>query len=183
VGVLGDSRNSPTWSNNALLRGYIDAVWPNAIPSFGGSASKRRLGDILNHGKLYMMTQIGLPSGGGSPSSDECTEELHLWHCIGDPTLELWTGNPHGLISVISGSALASLLTVHYDLPGAVITATQQDPNGGTVVLGRGIVQPGDQPQAQIPLLNKALYNMPIQLSVSAENYIGAQFQIPGPLG
>ncbi len=183
VGVLGDSRNSPTWANNALLRGYIDAVWPTAIPSFGGSASKRRLGDILNHGKLYLMTQVGLPSGGGAPSSDESTEELHLWHCIGDPTLELWTGNPHGLITVISGSALAALLTVHYGLVGAEITATQHDANGGTVVLGRGIVQPGDQPQALIGLLNPALPNTPILLSVSAENYVPAQLEISGPAG
>ena len=183
VGVLGDSRNSPTWANNALMRGYIDAIWPTAIPSFGDSTSRRRLGDILNHGKLYLMTQIGLPSGGGAPSSAEATEELHLWHCIGDPTLELWTGNPHGLITVISGSALAALLTVHYDLPGAMITATQIDPNGGTVVLGRGVIQPGADPQVLIGLLVPAVQGTPIKLSVSAENYIPVQLEIPGPTG
>jgi len=174
IGVLGDSRNSPTWANNALLRGYIDAIWPNAIPSFGPATSKHRLGDILNHGKAYMLTQIGIGPAGAMPSSDDATAELRLWHCIGDPTLEIWTGDPHAffLPSVVIAVKLAGILNVTYETNGALITAFQTNPNGGMVTLGRGTVADG---QAQIKLLNDPLAGVPVQLSVSLENAIPIQ--------
>ena len=174
VGVLGDSRNSPTWANNALLRGYMDAIWPGAIPGFGTATAKHRLGDILNHGKAYMLTQVGIGPAGAMPTGDEATAELRLWHCIGDPTLEIWTDNPHTftLPTGISASLLASVLTVHYDTAGATITAFQANPNGGIVTLGRGMVKNG---QANIDLLNQTLPGVPVQLSVSLENVIPVQ--------
>ena len=44
VGGLGDNRNSPTWVNSALARGFFDATWPETAPGFGGGTSERRLG-------------------------------------------------------------------------------------------------------------------------------------------
>src|SRR6266487_2544827 len=95
VGGLGDNRNSPTWSNNALTRGFIDATWPNTVPSYGGATSHRRLGDILNHGKVYMLTQVGVPQTAGSVDLDSALAEYIMWHAFGDPTVEMWTANPY----------------------------------------------------------------------------------------
>ena len=174
VGVLGDSRNSPTWANNALLRGYMDAIWPNAISSFGSATSKRRLGDILNHGKTYMLTQVGIGPAGAMPSADEATAELRLWHCFGDPTLEIWTANPHSfaLPSVLTAALSARIMTVNYETNGALITAFQSDPNGGNTVLGRASVEGG---HATITLIRDPLAGLPVQFSVDLENAIPVQ--------
>ena len=98
VGGLGDNRNSPTWVNSALSRGFFDATWPETAPSFGSSASIRRIGDILNHGKLYLLTQIGVAQTAGEIVLDGVLGEWIMWHAFGDPTLELWTGNPYRLV-------------------------------------------------------------------------------------
>ncbi len=76
VGMLGDTRNSPTWANSALTRGFFDAVWPNTLPAYSGATSRRRLGDILNHGKVYLMTQQGVAGTTEAPSSWDVTSEL-----------------------------------------------------------------------------------------------------------
>lgn len=149
VGMLGDTRNSPSWPNTALTRGYFDAVWPNALPAYGGGTSHRRLGDILNYGKYYMVSQIGVPGAGVSAS--DSTSELNMWHALGDPTLEMWTRrplriNPSILVNLLS----ASLIKLDYDEDGAEVTALQPidcDPLGpceeNWKPVGRGIVANG----------------------------------------
>ncbi|HNT86277.1 MAG TPA: C25 family cysteine peptidase, partial [Candidatus Hydrogenedentes bacterium] len=42
VGVIGDTRVSPSWANSALTRGLFDAIWPSVVPSFGSNTPKRR---------------------------------------------------------------------------------------------------------------------------------------------
>ena len=148
IGILGDTRNSPSWANTALLKGYIDAIWPNAIPTYGPATSQRRLGDILNHGKMYMMTQIGT----FEISSSTAQNELRLWHVFGDPTLEIWTSCPY-LIPFPRLPELyyipkwkPQLWQVHVPYPeeGALITVLQQDPRQGLPIpIARGLVQDG----------------------------------------
>ncbi|RIK37460.1 MAG: hypothetical protein DCC55_24180, partial [Chloroflexi bacterium] len=70
VGVIGDTRNSPTWANSALARGLFDATFPNVVPAYGPNSSIKRLGDILNYGKAYMVSQVGQAQTAGSVSSD-----------------------------------------------------------------------------------------------------------------
>lgn len=98
VGILGDTRNSPSWANSTLTQGFYDAIWPSAIGSFGSNTSQRRLGDILNHGKLYLMSKVGFSVMGEVIQNSDAVNELYLWHCIGDPTLEIWTSNPHTFV-------------------------------------------------------------------------------------
>src|SRR6185295_310233 len=89
VGGIGDVRNSPTWPNSAILRGFIDATWPNLAPAFGSSTPKFRLGDIMDHGKLYLATQIGVAQPAGAIALQDYTDEIILYHVFGDPTLEM----------------------------------------------------------------------------------------------
>ncbi len=160
VGVLGDTLNSPTWANSALLRGFIDAIYPSAIPGFGLNKSYRRLGDILNHAKLYLFTVAGVEGTGVSWA--DTGDELRLWNCLGDPTLEIWTRYPYA-------KAIPPNLSVHYirgglqfnfPIPGAEITATQVDPSSGAIIpVGRITSQEGTntmtffkQPNLQMPI-------------------------------
>ena len=143
VGILGDSRNSPSWPNTSLLQGYMDAIWPNTLPAWGGATVKRRLGDILNHGKLYMMTQIA--SWSWMAGSADANDELLLWHCLGDPTLEIWRSNPNWLTAVIAVYELRAYLlisTEDEEADGAVVTA-YQNVDGEFVPIGRGVMEDG----------------------------------------
>ncbi|HEX9709425.1 MAG TPA: C25 family cysteine peptidase, partial [Candidatus Thermoplasmatota archaeon] len=144
VGGLGDNRNSPTWPNNALTRGFFDATWPSLAPEYGGGTSHRRLGDILNHGKVYMLTQVGVAQTAGSVSIESAISEYIMWHAFGDPTLEMWTSNPHRL-------TLGDLVAIEmdgfdigfkYGQEGAVITVFEETRNG-TVPYGRATVVGG----------------------------------------
>jgi hypothetical protein len=145
IGVIGDTRNSPTWANNALTRGFFDAVWPNTVPSHGGNTSHKRLGDILNWGKIYLAGQVGIGQTAGSISIDDMGYEYHIWHVIGDPTLEMWTHNPHQLVLPPNFSTEATRLgeRIHYKQDGATITLLQAGERGEMRSIGRAIVKDG----------------------------------------
>ena len=170
VGGLGDNRNSPTWANNALTRGFYDATWPGVVPTFGEDVSQRRLGDILNHGKLYLLTQMGVTQTAGQISVAAVFGELSIWHAFGDPTLEMWTENPYrmDLNQNYAAELLDDRLMVQYAISGAVITALQET-GEGTVPVGRATVENGI---AIIPFFSQPLSGVPIKLSASFENAV-----------
>jgi len=161
VGVLGDTRNSPSWPNSDLLRGFIDAIWPTALPVFGDATPKRRLGDILNHGKLYMMTRASVA---------DADDENRLWHCIGDPTMEIYVRNPYRFVlsSSIWSSMLKNSLLVDYPVDGVSITAFQQNPTGGDAIpIGRGTVVDGI---ATLPFVNEPNEKLSFTYVVNADD-------------
>ena len=170
VGGLGDNRNSPTWANSALTRGFYDATWPTVAPEFGDNIQITRLGDILNHGKMYLVSQVGIDQTAGSISVAKVFGELIMWHVYGDPTLEMWTENPYKMI--LSAEYWAQLveekLEVGYAVTGAVITAFQVTEEG-TVPVGRGVVE-GEV--AEIPLFRTPVEGVPIMLSASYKNAV-----------
>jgi hypothetical protein len=137
VGVIGDTRNSPTWANSALARGLFDATWQNLLPAYGPNVSQRRLGDILNHAKLYMLGQVGVAQTAGSVSSNEANTNNVLYHVIGDPTLTMWTHDPYQIVLppwVIFTAIKAKTWQLRYPVEGAVITALQ---DGTPIARGR----------------------------------------------
>jgi hypothetical protein len=170
VGGLGDNRNSPTWANSALTRGFYDATWPNVAPDFGEDNSIVRLGDILNHGKIYLLSQIGVDQTAGEVSFNAALGELIMWHAYGDPSMEMWTGNPYNMIlSMDYGFSLAEeLLVVGYPENNAWITAYQTFGNE-TVPIGRAVVENGF---ATIPFFYPPNVEKPIMLSASMKNAV-----------
>jgi hypothetical protein len=170
VGGLGDNRNSPTWANSALTRGFYDATWPNVAPEFGDDDSIVRLGDILNHGKIYLLSQIGLDQTAGKVSFSAAIGELIMWHVFGDPSMEMWTGNPYRMIlSMDYWSLLAEeQLEVGYSVNNAWITAYQNLGNE-TVPIGRAIVE---NKIATIPFFQPPVEGVPILLSASMKNAV-----------
>jgi hypothetical protein len=172
VAVLGDTRNSPSWANTALARGFFDAIWPDMIPDFGDGKSRRRLGDIMNHAKLYLLTQVGV--AGAEVSQSNALNELAMWHVIGDPTLEIWTENPNpnllpGEFTFEQGEDSATLT---YAVDGAIATAYQV--NVARVVefvaIGRARVVDG---RAAMEYFQQPLRGVDVVLVVNAENAVG----------
>jgi hypothetical protein len=176
VGVLGDTRNSPSWPNTALAMGFFDAIWPGMIPGFGDAKSHTRLGDIMNHAKLFLLTQIGL--GGVGVSESSALNELYMWHVIGDPTLEIWTENPNPNLlpddfNLEQGAESAKLI---YAVDGAIVTMYQVDPASNEFVpIGRAPVVDG---QATIEYFQQPLRGVEIIMTVSAENAVSRHITI-----
>ena len=92
VGVVGASRISFSGYNDFMLRGFIDAIWPQFIPDWGGATPEYRLGNVLNTGKLGMAQFWGDPEG-------YLQIQFEMVNYLGDPTMEIWTGLP-GALSV-----------------------------------------------------------------------------------
>ena len=91
VGVFGDTRNSPSWSNSQLALGFVDALLPTVL-SGEGPATKQRMGDALINGKLRL-AGLAPPSGPGIVGGNGDTRnELYLWHYFGDPTMQMFGG-------------------------------------------------------------------------------------------
>jgi hypothetical protein len=179
IGVIGDTRNSPTWANNALTRGFFDAVWPDTVPSHGGNTSHKRLGDILNWGKVYLAGQVGIGQTAGSISVDDMGYEYHIWHVIGDPTLEMWTKNPHNLIlsNTYKVEAREFGELIHYEHDGATITELQVNERGEMRSIGRAVVQDGkaemqyfQQPDPEAPRIYSASLNNSASVRLTAGN-------------
>ncbi len=183
VGVIAANRVSPTWANSILLRGLIDATWPDNDPSYGRSASLRRLGDILNYGKQYMMANIGATYGDeySEVTTSAALRNLFQYHVLGDPTLEMWTDVPsHMVLEATVGfdytskpeddppdGAIAPAgptgMRVVYPIDGAVITAWQQE-GDQSIPLGRGTVE---QQQVFLSFVVEAKPELPLYLSAS----------------
>jgi hypothetical protein len=178
VGGLGDVRNSPTWANSALTRGFYDATWPNLAPGFGGATAQRRLGDILNHGKLYLLSQIGVAQPAGSVSSDAAIDELIMWHAYGDPTLEMWTDNPHRIVlpPLFELQVLEFGLRVKYAAEGAELTALQLLGDGSVRPIARAMVKGG---AAEMSFFLPPDPKLPLLLSASQANAVSVLLTRP----
>ena len=87
VGAFGDTRDSPTWHNTQIGLGFVDALLPTVLPG-EGSLLKQRTGNALIRGKLRL-------AGLSPPATDGSTRnELYLWHYFGDPSMQMWGGDP-----------------------------------------------------------------------------------------
>lgn len=160
VAIIGDTRNSPTWANSALLRGLVDATWPGTVPE-GGPDSITRLGDILNYGKLYLLGQVGVAQSAGSVSQAAADGDVLMYHLYGDPTMKMWTSNPNPFSfpgTIIGKRTAPHTWTMRYDLEGATITAMQ-----GDRPLSRGIVTAGS---AQLRMIDKRQAGQPVTFVV-----------------
>ena len=182
VGIIGDTRVSPSWANSAFTRGLFDATWPDFIPGFGSDKSFRRLGDILNHAKLYLWTQVGATG----ISAGNVINEMYLWHVLGDPTLEMWISDPHDtdLPLAFGTTQDEDSLIVDYAFDGATITAFQEtdafDPDGAPirafVPIGRAEVVGG---QAVIEYFEPPVRDETICISVSHPDAVSVELISP----
>lgn len=143
IAVFGDVRNSPSNANSVLLLGFLDAVWPELVPSFVNLKPSPRMGDMLRHGKAYLASMQGKMDYVGA---NEVRDEALMWHLFGDPTLPLWTENPHTrALPQPTAMAWTGLDTVRVVLPanGVTVTVTQENAFGNLGAHGRGVTANG----------------------------------------
>ena len=89
VAAIGSTRISYTWANDYLLRGLIDAVWPdyNLTTASGGLY---QLGQILMYGKAYVANNYGY-------NTSLTNTTYNMYHLFGDPEMDMWTSEPQEL--------------------------------------------------------------------------------------
>jgi len=179
VGFIGATRDSPDTGDDVLTRGLFDAVWPDTVPNYGGTTSLRRLGDILNYGKMYVLSEVGVVQVTGNLLYPlDLFAIFPLFHVIGDPTLEMWTSKPAVSLALdYTVDILEHSLLVRYSLDGAQITALQKTDNG-MVPIGRATVKNGE---ATLTYVVPPEENVPILLSVSMENEV-SRLLTPEPI-
>jgi hypothetical protein len=84
AGVFGDTEVSPTDHNTQLALGFLDALLPRVLAG-EGPADKLRVGEALIRGKQRL---IGIWNDGATRN------EFYLWHYFGDPSMQMWGGDP-----------------------------------------------------------------------------------------
>ena len=119
----------------------MDATWTNNEPDLGGNTPIRRLGDILNYGKCYTLSQVGVREHvRHHQQRARRRKRWHLFQAFGDPTLEMWTESPHHFMMPavyrVSLFPEARSIEVSYAAAGAKLTAFQ-DVDGELMPLGR----------------------------------------------
>jgi hypothetical protein len=165
VGVLADTRNSPSWPNTYLTMGFVDAIWPEAISNFGPATPIRRLADIMVQGKLFLWHYNGF--------NVDTIDETTMWHAFGDPTQEIWSEPPLALSLVGFEVELLDLgMRVRSQLEGATLTVYQQLPEGQLAPIGRAPVEDGE---AFVEYFGELTYGIPIYVSASQENAISTR--------
>ena len=160
VGVIAGTRMTNTVWNAYLAQGFVDALFPDLLPSFGSSNPENRLGDVLNHGKLAAIAAYGIAGNGQN--------HLALYNAFGDPTQETWTASPFLLPHEYFAEEKPFELEVHYGVDGATITALQQT-REGPLPIGRAVVHDG---VAHVAFFTDPAADIPIQLSASMANAV-----------
>ncbi|MFC1929245.1 C25 family cysteine peptidase [Chloroflexota bacterium] len=174
VGLLGNTRVSPSWASSVMTQGFFDAIWPDMIGNFGDAKSCRRLGDILNHARLYLLTKVGV--AGTKTSGQTALNVLALGHVIGDPTLEIWTENPNPLPDDFTFKQEDDSATLYYAVEEAIVTVYQIDPASNEFVpIGRAQVVDG---RATIEYFQRPIRGAELILTVSAENAVSRRLTV-----
>ncbi|UUY04228.1 C25 family cysteine peptidase [Svornostia abyssi] len=147
VGVIGASRDSPSEVNNRFALGLVDAIYPSTLPFSGSTTPVRRMGEVLNLGKLHVIldsvsiNQFYSDNGWGSATQDIRTEN-RLYQYFGDPSMEIRTQAPKsfGVISVeLAGTAVKAFAPK--SAAGAAATLLKDGvPIGRSLVAGDGSV-------------------------------------------
>jgi hypothetical protein len=122
VATFGASRVSYSGYNDFLCRGFYDAQWPDFDPEVGTDVPMYTLGELLNYGKVYMTQTWGNPWG-----YEELT--FKLFHCFGDPTMEIWSAFPQDLDVTYSDSGDYLEITVTNStspVKGALVCLSQE---------------------------------------------------------
>lgn len=121
VGIVSFSRTSFSGHNDALNKGFIDAIWPDFLNYSGSSAPIYLLGLDLNYAKIYYSTVYA-----ESLTRKMGFEELHFF---GDPATEIWTGVPQNITLTVPSSIQAGdkSLIVSVSENGALVTVVQNN--------------------------------------------------------
>jgi hypothetical protein len=92
VGVTGATRVSYSGHNDAMAKGFVDAIWPNFDLAYGPAVTQLRMGEVLNYGKWYYRQFYG--------ASLTRKVEYEMFHYFGDPTMAFKIPPPRVCVDV-----------------------------------------------------------------------------------
>jgi hypothetical protein len=123
--LVAATRVSHTWLNNDLIRALFDGMWGGVLPTFpSGSTSypvrRTRLGDLLNYSKAYLPVAM-------SGSDAQIKDHFEIYHCVGDPTLEVWRAAPRRVTLKAWLVGLVLHIQLYRAIKDSVITVWQGD--------------------------------------------------------
>ncbi|MHA2066048.1 MAG: C25 family cysteine peptidase, partial [Candidatus Thorarchaeota archaeon] len=95
IAAIGSTRNSFSGYNDQLVRGFIDAIWPDFDPDYA-SGGLYDLGQVLVFGKIYMAHKHAYDTS-ITYYGNLVKETFELFHLFGDPELSIWTEPPRVL--------------------------------------------------------------------------------------
>lgn len=146
AGVVAASRDSPSELNNRFAVGLVDAIWPTTLPDVGSSTALRRMGDVLNSGKLHVILQSATiqsfydDRSWGSATSD-IRRENRLYQYFGDPTMEIRATRPAFVLSPSVKLTSVVSAALGREAGGAAATLLRDGiPVGRAIVAGDGSV-------------------------------------------
>lgn len=89
--LIASTKRSGSWRNDSMIKALFDSIWPGILPTFPKETESlpiknKRIGDILNYAKAYILVAHGLNRG--------TKKHLETYHVIGDPTLQIWSAAP-----------------------------------------------------------------------------------------
>jgi len=168
MGIIAGTRTTRHPENAALLKGYLDALFPETLPDFGWNDSLSRFGDVFLHGVLAMIGQW--PEG-----FNEMADHVFMYQCYGDPTVAIRTADPYpfSLSELVdlrfNGAALEAL----YAVEGATLTVMRTSPASGQLTpVGRGVVHNG---VAAIRTISAVAPEEELSVAISAPNTIAVR--------
>lgn len=160
IGVFGSSRVSYSGYNDALAKGFFDAIWPQFSlyhPSGAEDKPIYNLGGVLNYGKLYLAANY--------TNISRRKVEFEEFHYYGDPVTSIWTEFPGTLIvaSVDSCFLNQTELAFQVSYKDAIITLLQNN----EIIVTSSSNASGTTTLQFPPLSSKK----PLQLCVKKENF------------
>ncbi|BBM85388.1 C25 family cysteine peptidase [Candidatus Uabimicrobium amorphum] len=98
VSALGSTRVSYSWWNDRLCDGFYTCLYGTEVYDCldtgvqlpAKHSFSKKLGVVLNFGKMYLA--LNYPSNPFGTAYDYTETEFYLFHCIGDPEMQIWTG-------------------------------------------------------------------------------------------
>jgi len=92
--IVAANDYSQRWRNYTMAKGLFDAICPGIIGRFpkdnkSNPVKYRRLGDILNYAKAYLLVKHGYNKLNEPGFKHLTKEQIEIYHVIGDPTLEI----------------------------------------------------------------------------------------------
>lgn len=174
-GMFAATRISSSVLNNYLVWGLMDGIFPDFIEKNGGSYGNAqpvyKLGDILNYGKNYLTSRYG-------NSTDANTiqiyrNEIEMYHCFGDPAMEMWTDEPATISSldatdaVVAGAEKVSVAVTAGEPEDFLVSVYSEDKKR---ILGTGFTD--NTGVVTIPLDTCVVLNENLLLTATKHNYI-----------
>ena len=89
IGVVAASRVSYSGYNDAMMKGFVDGIWPGLLG--GSSGGLYHFGEFVDYGKTRMASSYGVGDG-------QTKVTYELFNLFGDPETELWTAYPQNMV-------------------------------------------------------------------------------------